>query len=89
MGRNRIGGRVLSYRNIPGNPEAGGTAFGPGYARLVDAARTTWVVTLDRHHADHPVFFPARNSVLSNEFIAADALAGAPAQSVPRTRPGR
>ncbi|MDJ0927657.1 MAG: NAD(P)/FAD-dependent oxidoreductase [Gammaproteobacteria bacterium] len=39
-GRDRVGGRVLSYRTLPGNPEVGGTSFGPGYARLVDAART-------------------------------------------------
>ena len=29
-GRDRIGGRVQSLRNIPGNPEVGGTAFAPG-----------------------------------------------------------
>lgn len=39
-GRDRVGGRVLSYRTVPGNPEAGGTSFGPGYARLVNAANT-------------------------------------------------
>ncbi len=39
-GRDRVGGRVLSLRSLPGNPEAGGTSFGPGYARLVDQART-------------------------------------------------
>ncbi len=39
-GRQRIGGRVLSYRSLPGSPEAGGTSFGPGYARLIDAAKT-------------------------------------------------
>jgi monoamine oxidase len=37
-GRDRVGGRVLSHLNVPGNPESGGTSFGPGYARLVDAA---------------------------------------------------
>jgi monoamine oxidase len=37
-GRDRVGGRVLSHRNVPGTPESGGTSFGPGYARLVDAA---------------------------------------------------
>ena len=37
-GRDRVGGRVESLRNIPGNPEVGGTAFAPGYARLVDTA---------------------------------------------------
>ena len=39
-GRNRVGGRVLSYRSLPGNPEAGGTSFGPGYARLINAANS-------------------------------------------------
>ena len=29
--------RVLSHRDVPGNPESGGTSFGPGYARLMDA----------------------------------------------------
>ena len=33
--RNRVGGRVLSYRHIPGSPEAGGTSFGAGYARMM------------------------------------------------------
>ena len=37
-GVNRVSVGVQSLRNIPGNPEVGGTAFGPGYARLVDAA---------------------------------------------------
>ncbi len=46
-GRNRIGGRVSSLRNIPGNPEVGGTAFSPGYARLVDAANKYGVGLID------------------------------------------
>ncbi|MGI9308154.1 MAG: flavin monoamine oxidase family protein [Gammaproteobacteria bacterium] len=46
-GRNRIGGRVSSLRDIPGSPEVGGTAFGPGYARLVDAAMTHGVDLID------------------------------------------
>ena len=33
--RNRVGGRVLSYRHISGSPEAGGTSFGAGYARMI------------------------------------------------------
>jgi len=70
-GRDRIGGRVLSYRNIPGNPEAGGTAFGPGYARLVDAARTHGVDLIDITPIT-PFFF-RRELVLNNEFISADA----------------
>lgn len=39
-GRERVGGRVLSFRTLPGSPEAGGTSFGPGYARLVNMANT-------------------------------------------------
>ena len=74
--RNRIGGRILSYRTIPGNPEAGGTAFGPGYARLVDAARTHGVELIDITPIT-PFFFK-RELVLDNEFIAADAWAEHP-----------
>jgi monoamine oxidase len=69
-GRNRIGGRVQSFRNIPGNPEAGGTAFGPGYARLVDAANTHGVKLIDIT----PIvpFFFDRQLVLDGEFISKD-----------------
>jgi monoamine oxidase len=70
-GRNRIGGRVLSYRNIPGNPEAGGTAFGPGYARLVNMANTLDVELIDITPIT-PYFFK-RELVLDNEFISAGA----------------
>jgi monoamine oxidase len=67
-GRNRIGGRVESFRNIPGNPEAGGTAFGPGYARLVDAANTHGVGLIDIT----PIvpFFFDRQLVIDDEFIS-------------------
>src|SRR5690606_15831861 len=36
-GSQRVGGRVLSQREVPGNPESGGTSFSPGYARLMSA----------------------------------------------------
>jgi len=67
-GRNRIGGRIESFRNIPGNPEAGGTAFGPGYARLVDAANTHGVGLIDITPVT-PFFFD-RQLVIDNEFIS-------------------
>ncbi|MDG2243025.1 MAG: FAD-dependent oxidoreductase [Rhodospirillaceae bacterium] len=35
-GRDRIGGRLLSLRDIPGNPEAGGNGIGSGYGRMID-----------------------------------------------------
>ncbi len=70
-GRTRVGGRVQSYRNIPGSPEAGGTAFGPGYARLVNAANTHGVGLIDITPIV-PYFF-SRELVLDDEFIPAQA----------------
>lgn len=67
-GRNRIGGRVESFRNIPGNPEAGGTGFGPGYARLVDAANTHGVELIDITPITK--YFFDRQLVIDNEFIS-------------------
>jgi monoamine oxidase len=45
--RNRVGGRVLSHRNVPGNPESGGTSFAPGYARVVSACTSYGVGLVD------------------------------------------
>jgi len=69
-GRNRIGGRVESLRNIPGNPEVGGTAFGPGYARLVDAANKYGTELIDITPMT-PYFFE-RQLVLGDEYISKD-----------------
>jgi len=46
-GRERIGGRVLSHRNVPGNPESGGTSFGAGYARVIEVCRQHDVGLID------------------------------------------
>ncbi len=70
-GRNRIGGRVESLRNIPGNPEVGGTAFGPGYARLVDAASKYGVELIDI--TPTIPFFMDRQVVLQDQFISKEA----------------
>lgn len=35
-GRSRIGGRLYSLRDVPGNPEAGGNGIGSGYGRMID-----------------------------------------------------
>ena len=43
----RVGGRVLSERSVPGNPESGGTSFGPGYARLINTAHRFNVELID------------------------------------------
>jgi monoamine oxidase len=37
-GRKRVGGRVYTLMNVPGNPEAGGELIGGNYARMIDAA---------------------------------------------------
>jgi len=44
---NRVGGRVKSERSLPGNPESGGTSFGPGYARLIDTIKRHGVELID------------------------------------------
>lgn len=69
-GRDRIGGRVQSLRNIPGNPEVGGTAFAPGYARLVDAANKYDVGLIDITPTI-PYFFD-RQIVLQDQFISTE-----------------
>ncbi len=67
--RNRVGGRILSYRHIPGSPEAGGTSFGAGYARLMQVAQDLGVglVNLD------PIrnFFSQRELALGGRIISA------------------
>jgi monoamine oxidase len=72
-GRNRVGGRVLSHRDIPGNPESGGTSFAPGYARLVTACNAYGVGLVDVT----PIipFFFQRDLFLGTERISADAWA--------------
>ncbi len=68
--RQRVGGRVLSYRKLPGNPEAGGTAFGPGYARLLDTARRYGVGLVNlgpvlRYYGQRELFLDGRHVPLS------------------------
>lgn len=43
-GRSRVGGRVRSLTDLPGNPEAGGSIVGSGYARFLDRAQRLGVV---------------------------------------------
>jgi monoamine oxidase len=70
-GRQRVGGRVLSFRSLPGSPEAGGTSFGPGYARLVDAARTHGVGLVElgpvlRYYGTRELFLDGRHVPLAD-----------------------
>ncbi len=45
--RNRIGGRLFTLPNVPGQAEAGGNGMGGGYARMRDAAETYGVELFD------------------------------------------
>jgi len=46
-GRQRVGGRVLSQRGVPGNPETGAETVGAGYARVIDACKRFNVGLID------------------------------------------
>jgi monoamine oxidase len=80
-GRDRVGGRVLSHRNVPGNPESGGTSFAPGYARLVTACNTYGVGLVDLTPAI-PFFFQ-RELFLGGERITAEAWPTSPRNPFP------
>jgi monoamine oxidase len=69
--RDRVGGRVLSHRNVPGNPESGGTSFAPGYARVVSACNTYGVGLVDLTPII-PLFFK-RDLWLGTERITAES----------------
>ena len=64
---NRVGGRVLTQKGIPGNPETGGTAFGSGYARVIDTANRFGINLIDLK----PVipYFRERTLALGGEII--------------------
>lgn len=47
-GRDRVGGKVLTFTDVPGLPEAGGQSIGSGYGRVVDAAQRSGVVLEDQ-----------------------------------------
>jgi monoamine oxidase len=46
--RQRVGGKVLTFGDVPGEPEAGGQSIGSGYGRVVTAAATAGVVLEDQ-----------------------------------------
>jgi monoamine oxidase len=66
-GSKRVGGRVLSNRNVEGAPEFGGTSMGAGYARMVDTAKRLGVPLVDVT----PIipYFRARELVLDGRIV--------------------
>jgi len=67
-GRNRIGGRILSLSDIPGNPEAGGTGIGPGYGRVIDAAEKFGVKL--NNLIDRAPLILKRNLFLDGQYVS-------------------
>jgi monoamine oxidase len=47
-GRDRVGGKILTFADVPGLPEAGGQSIGSGYGRVVDAAARSGIVLEDQ-----------------------------------------
>lgn len=66
-GRKRVGGRVLSLYDIPGNPEAGGNGIGAGYGRMIDAAQRYGVELVNI--ADRAPLMFARELVLDGKIV--------------------
>lgn len=46
-GRKRVGGRLHSLYDLPGNPEVGGNSIASGYARVIDMAKRVDVELID------------------------------------------
>jgi hypothetical protein len=55
-GRDRVGGKILTFSDVPGLPEAGGQSIASGYGRLIDAANRSAVVLEDvlQQQLKHP-----------------------------------
>jgi len=66
-GRNRVGGRILSLSDIPGNPEAGGNGIGAGYGRVIDAAER-FGAKLNNLNSRTP-FILKRNLFLDGKYV--------------------
>lgn len=45
--RQRVGGKVLTFTDVPGKSEAGGQSVGPGYGRVINAAQRFGVKLVD------------------------------------------
>lgn len=80
-GRDRVGGRVLSHRNVPGNPESGGTSFSPGYARIVTACNTYGVGIIDL--APIEKYFFQRDVFFGTERVSPEAWPSHPKNPFP------
>lgn len=84
--RQRVGGRVLSFADVPGIPEAGGQSIGPGYGMLMTAARRFGVALEDR--LPDRLKHPKVELVLDGGVIAAEAWPASPLNPFPQEARG-
>ena len=83
-GRMRFGGRLKTLYDVPGTPEAGGSGFGAGYARLHDAARRYGVETWD--WGDRTLNMRNRELVIDDKIVPPDAWPDHPQNPLPQER---
>jgi monoamine oxidase len=80
-GRQRVGGRVHTWFDLPGNPEMGFNSMGDGYARGLDCVRRTGLELLDvsaRFRQGKP-----QELYLDGRYIARDKWPGAESNPFP------
>ncbi len=81
-GRKRVGGRVVTLDQVPGHPEAGGSAFSGGYARIRDAAQRFGVELIDRAPRSLPDLM-TRTLALGGKVITPEAWPDSPRNPFP------
>ncbi len=73
--RDRIGGRMFSLFDLPGNPEVGGNTMASGYARMLDMAKRLDIELIDyapRMYGGPPPELVLDGALLSREQWADD-----------------
>jgi len=82
-GRHRVGGRILTLDNIPGNPEAGGNGIAAGYGRVIDAAERFGTPLINI--ADRARLITHRELVLDHKLIPRDQWPNHPRNILPES----
>ncbi len=80
-GRDRIGGRVYSRLDLPGNPEVGGSTFGAGYGRVLDAARRMELPVVE--YTERRKRYPKIELVMNGQIVPADDWPSSPFNKLP------
>lgn len=77
----RVGGKILTFADVPGLPEAGGQSIGSGYGRVVDAARRSGVELEDQ--LPQALRHPEMALVLDGQPVASEAWKDSPRNPFP------